>query len=327
MEPIHILGSGALGLLWASSIRAAFPSYPLAVLFRSRHKTLLGSATREVPVCTMAKGRPIMSVVPIQYIGDERKATIKNLVVATKAHQAMDAVEGVISRLTNSNPRIIFLCNGSLDARENVRTLLRENNVADPLFVMCSTTQGVYQDEPDEDMLHLTQVGLGRTYIGGVPEIAELWDRSSLNAQCIDPIEMEVLLWRKHAANCFCNPLTAIWKVSNADLLNQPRSSSLRKQIVAEVSEVAQTLNPGLKERLAPNELDAFVEQTIQENLANKSSMYHDLQSGRKTEVDNLNGFIVRQGSALGITTPANLELLESIHDHESRTKSRREQT
>jgi 2-dehydropantoate 2-reductase len=311
MEPLHILGSGSIGLLWAASIRSAFPSYPLAVLLRPHHKSRIGGG-KEIIVCTRQNKRPRMAHVPAQYIGDDNPQ-IRNLILSTKAYQAADAVESVIPRLDPENLRIVVLCNGALDARETLMSTLHKHNIHSPHLVMCTTTNGVYQEPPDEDMFHLVHVGLGRTFLGGMPNLAQLWDQSGLNAKSIEPQQMEVLLWQKLAANCVCNPLTALWETPNGKLFDHPSFASTREQVVNEVSRIGQTLHPELGEELSPIGLDRFVEQVIQDNLQNKSSMFHDVKKQQRTEVDNLNGYIVRKGRKLGIETPANDELLLQI--------------
>ena len=83
---------------------------------------------------------------------------------------------------------------------------------------------------------------------------------------------MEVLLWKKLAGNCFCNPLTALWEVTNGELMKHDRGPKLRKQIVSEVSKVAQALLPTWSDSettFSEGALDAFVEQLIQENPHN----------------------------------------------------------
>jgi 2-dehydropantoate 2-reductase len=354
MEPIHILGSGSIGMLWASSIRSAFPSYPLAVLFRSHHKPrILGSSTfdesskrKEVMVCTMQNRRPMMCSVPVEFIDDEdhtRRPPIRNLILATKAYQAIPAVESIIPRLRNPVPRkdagplrIFVLSNGALDIRENLqRVLAAHGDIPEPEWIMCTTTHGVVKEESEEEiigidddeveeehMIHLTHIGNGRTFLGGQPAMAQLWNQSGLNASSImdsssssDP--MEVLLWKKLAGNCFCNPLTALWKVTNGELMqHHPAAPRIRQEVVSEVVKVAWALNPSWpQQELSEGAVDEFVEQLIRENPDNRSSVYHDVSRGRPTEVDSLNGFIVRKGEEFGINTRANEELLLRIRE------------
>lgn len=151
--------------------------------------------------------------------------------------------------------------------------------------------------------------------------MAQLWDQSGLNAKTIEDQEgstmdpMEIFLWKKLAGNCFCNPLTALWGATNGELLHRyPDAPRIRRQVVSEVSNVARALNPAWDpEWVSEGALDAFVEQVIQDNLDNRSSMYYDVLKGRRTEVDSLNGYVVRKGQELGIDTPANQELLSRI--------------
>jgi 2-dehydropantoate 2-reductase len=170
-------------------------------------------------------------------------------------------------------------------------------------------------------MFHLVQTGLGRTFVGDdgrsedVPKIAQLWDRAGLNAKAINSSQMEVLLWKKLAVNCACNALTALYECTNGQLYDQPDFSSTRDQVVKEVSQVARKLNPELEEQLSPAALEEFVEITIQDSLQHTSSMHRDVQKQQQTEIDNLNGFIMRKSQQLNFECPANEELHHRIHE------------
>ena len=128
-----------------------------------------------------------------------------------------------------------------------------------------------------------------------------------------------MLLWQKLAANCVCNPLTALWNAPNGKLHENESFAALREQIVNEISSVATNLHPELTEVLSPSSLDAFVEQVINANLQNQSSMARDIHQQQRTEVENLNGYVVRKSLELGQgSAPANTELLERIQEIQS---------
>jgi 2-dehydropantoate 2-reductase len=320
-EPLHVLGSGSIGLYWAASIRAAFPAYPLAALMKEHHKQTI-QGEKEITVCLRQdRQRPLLAHVPVQFVKNHNHNPIQNLILSTKAFQAVDAVESMIPRLHKEHLKILVLCNGALDVRESLLDTLAKHEIKDPHLVMCTTTNGIYQEPPDDDMFHLVQTALGRTFVGDdgrskdVPEIAHLWHRSGLNAKSISSSEMEVLLWKKLAADCACNPLTALYDCTNGQLYDQPDFSSTRDQVVKEVSQVARELNPELEEQLSSAALQEFVEITLQENLQNTSSMHRDVQKQQQTEIDNLNGFIMRKSQQLNIECPANQELHHRIHE------------
>jgi 2-dehydropantoate 2-reductase len=355
MEPLHVVGAGSIGLFIAASIRSAFPSYPLAVLFRDDHRTSKRFASQgdEIVVCTRQqrnthlagatsstnrrRPRPHIARVPYQFIGDEctrNRSKIRNLVLCTKAYQVEDALRDIQPRLDPSNLRIVVLCNGALDVRETILRVLHGRPTS-PDLVMCTTTHGVVHetalarphddngggcdpekdDNVDDDMFHLLHVGLGQTYVGGNPTMAQLWDQSGLAAQSTPPPLMEVLLWKKLAANCVCNPLTALWGVPNGQLEVNTAFPTLRAQIVREVSRVGTLLHPEMSQALSPDSLDGFVEQVIQANWHNMSSMYHDVQNRRRTEVDNLNGYVVRKSHEMGLSCPANEVLVGMVKE------------
>ncbi len=49
----------------------------------------------------------------------------------------------------------------------------------------------------------------------------------------------------------------------------------------------------------------------------NKPSMLQDVLKGRKTEIDDINGYIVQRGASVGVATPANARLIELVHEVE----------
>ena len=399
MEPIHIIGCGAIGLHWASSIRRAFPSYPLRCIFRDRHRsspmfvkeTASASAgsshgiinqgrnavagqiyEKEFVVCTRQnfsselescrdneispKGKyggtgkvsfrvggsgsaptrnprrqplPRMARVPFQFMSDDNhnRRNIKNLLVCTKSFQAKDAILSVLPRL-DREAKIILMSNGSLRIIEQ---LLEADEYTDfcrtkfqPELVFATTTIGVSLERDGHvgsDMFHLWELGEGgKTFVGGNPALARLWDQSGLATQSIPPSEMDILLWHKLAANCLLNPLGAICNVTNGELSRLNQFVSMRKRIVAEVSSVAiacqQRYGEEYPRRLAlltPQALDAFVESVINANWNNTSSLHRDIKHGKPTEVEELNGFIVKKGREFGLSMPANEELLREV--------------
>lgn len=110
-------------------------------------------------------------------------------------------------------------------------------------------------------------------------------------------------LWAKLVLNCVYNPLSAITRlpygeIVNAQGLDVPRAMD---DIVRECLAVAHASGIALPEGTAEAVLPLAASMPGQ-----VSSTAQDLARGRHTEIDHLNGFIVRRGEALGIATPAN---------------------
>jgi len=62
-----------------------------------------------------------------------------------------------------------------------------------------------------------------------------------------------------------------------------------------------------------PDDLEASVRAIAQSMATQMSSTAHDLRRGKPTEIDYLNGHVVRRGDALGVPTPANRMLWATV--------------
>jgi 2-dehydropantoate 2-reductase len=301
MEPFHVLGGGSIGLLFAASIRMAFPSYPLQVLLRSSDKI----ENKTITICLEQKIKGERSTIRIVHVparmiaSDTPARKIRNLVVTTKAFQATAAIQSV-EHLIDETTRIVLLCNGTLAVQEELSISTT------PAW----TTHGAYQI-PNSEMYHVVQAGFGQTCIRDNSEIASLWDRAGLNCHSLNESEMMRSLWMKLAANCAINPLTALRTCENGALLDNHDDGQLQL-CIREVAQVAQHItggDPGLSVQV----LTDFVHKVILDTAANKSSMLQDVLAKRQTEIDYLNGFIVKQGMAAGIDCPVNKLLWKQV--------------
>jgi len=117
------------------------------------------------------------------------------------------------------------------------------------------------------------------------------------------------LVWDKLLVNVGINALTGITRLENGNLLKYPEIEQLLVLAVEEGKKVAQAQGINL-------EFEDSVEHTkevCRATAENKSSMLQDIMKGRKTEIEMLNGAIVRAGEDLGIETPINLALTNII--------------
>lgn len=318
---MYILGSGSVGLLWAASIRHAFPTYPITALLRSHYRTKLQGAT-SVPVFINEKWNRVTqqnrktALVPVQYLDQDpstsdEASSISTLMIATKGQHTSDALRSVLPRLTE-NPTIIVLCNGALHVRDIILGVLQGR---DAELVLCCSAHGVHHSfhPTAEPHFKLDHIGSGHVYMGGRSDVAQLWSDSGLNAKSVENVIP--LLWQKLAANCLCNPLTTLWQATNGECAQRPEYPQLRESLLREVSMVAQALYPDMSSSLTYESLDHFVETVVQRNFHNTTSMYQDVRVRQQmdTEIDCLNGFVMRKGKELQIPTPVNEDLTNQI--------------
>ena len=115
-------------------------------------------------------------------------------------------------------------------------------------------------------------------------------------------------LWLKLAANAVLNPLTALWDCENGEVLARAEGREAAQQVCAEVQAVCARLAVSdAASGLRVSDLTGFVHECAAANARNLSSMCMDVRNGRRTEIEQLNGWIERKsrGIAKGTGTLA----------------------
>lgn len=116
--------------------------------------------------------------------------------------------------------------------------------------------------------------------------------------------DVESALWSKLALNCTYNALSALTGLPYAALVRQPGLREVMHAAVAECAAVAHACGITLEP-----DIDAAVERIADTMPAQVSSTAQDLRRHRPTEIDHLNGAVVRHGARAGIATPVNRTL------------------
>lgn len=139
--------------------------------------------------------------------------------------------------------------------------------------------------------------------------VAEEWARCGIQAAVTE--DVEAALWLKVIVNASINPLTAIHRVKNGVLYTDPGLREQMRRICLEGMEVAR--RAGI--RLPSKDLVAEVERVARDTGENRSSMLQSVERGRPTEIDAINGAILREGRRLGVPCPANQAVYDAIRE------------
>jgi 2-dehydropantoate 2-reductase len=109
-------------------------------------------------------------------------------------------------------------------------------------------------------------------------------------------------VWRKVVTNAAVNPLTALIRRTNADLLSDAPASRVADCLAREVARVATASGVRINEEEAVKQWRAMAALTG----ANRSSMLQDVEAGRPTEIDAISGAVAREGERRGVAAPMN---------------------
>jgi 2-dehydropantoate 2-reductase len=120
---------------------------------------------------------------------------------------------------------------------------------------------------------------------------------------------LQGLVWGKLVVNCAINPLTALLRVANGELLERPDALAVMDAAAGEAAAVAGAQAIRLPFAEPAQQARAVAEATA----SNFSSMLQDVRRGVPTEIEAINGAVVRAGQAAGLAAPVNETLLHLV--------------
>ncbi len=123
---------------------------------------------------------------------------------------------------------------------------------------------------------------------------------SNFNLQVVD--DAQSLIWGKLVINAAINPLTALLRVPNGELLSHPKARKMMAALARETADVATAEHVHLP---FSNPVSA-VEDVARKTARNHSSMFQDVSRGAPTEIDSICGAVTRRAEVHGISTPFN---------------------
>ncbi len=135
---------------------------------------------------------------------------------------------------------------------------------------------------------------------------------ATFNVQIVD--DAPSLMWGKLVINSAINPLTALLRVKNGELLTRSSAREMMGTLARETAQVAVAENI----KLPFADPVAATEDVALKTAANHSSMLQDVLRGAPTEIDAICGAVVKVAQKHGIPTPANWacwQLVRAIHD------------
>jgi 2-dehydropantoate 2-reductase len=167
-------------------------------------------------------------------------------------------------------------------------------------------------------------VGRGDLVLGPQNEItqrvAAVFNRANVPCRISENLAGE--LWTKLVWNCALNALSALGKVTYGEILASADAKELLETTVYEVLAVAKAsgIQPaGLED---PKAALAGAYKVAESMAATRSSTSQDMMRGKKTEIESLNGFIVRRARELNIAVPVNHALFTLVKLAQSQTQS-----
>ena len=288
---IAIIGAGAIGCLFGILLHRSGQS----VLLVHHRKGTVGYIKERGLTLRRHSGKTVRARVKVKQSLSEQDSP--DLVMLTvKAYDTEPAAEQLKTVLSGGVP-VLSLQNGF----GNIETISRF--LPKHAAIGGTTTEGALLRKPG-DVVH---TGKGTTWLGEVDGcltgrldaiksvLRDAGFRTELSRNILG------VIWSKAIVNSAINPITAIARVSNGELLKNSSLLDAALRILGEGVAVANARRVTLA--LSPFPL---LFRVLNSARTNKSSMLRDIESGRTTEIRQLNGWIAAHGKRSGVDTPYN---------------------
>jgi 2-dehydropantoate 2-reductase len=232
----------------------------------------------------------------------------------------------VNARLKPVNADVTFVTVKSYDT-ENAAKLLAEVNCG----IVCSLQNGIGNEEMLMKYIdnvvggvttyaanliepgHVQFAAKGKVWIGelsgeiteNVLKVLDILKKSGMEAEAVKDIVCKI--WEKVVINAAINPITALCRIRNGKIAEIDELWSIAKSIAEEGRELMAAMGFNIEN------IVGSVKEVIIKTANNKSSMLQDIERGKKTEIDFINGAIAQKGLELGIDTTMNRLILNLV--------------
>lgn len=135
-------------------------------------------------------------------------------------------------------------------------------------------------------------------------EIAEIFNKAGLPTRVSK--DVYAILWDKILYNSALNPLGAILECNYGSLAENEETRLIMNCIINEIFLVTNASKIKLNWNNPEEYLKNFYERLVPPTAKHFPSMYYDIKNGKKTEIDSLNGAIVKLAKRENINVPVN---------------------
>jgi 2-dehydropantoate 2-reductase len=282
-KKILIAGTGALATLFAARLSAA-----------GMEVTLLGT-WREALDAFNIHGAQVEGEqpYPVHATADPMECAPARLALVLVKSWQTERVARQLAECLAANGLAVSLQNGLGNTEVLARTL------GLPRIATGITTLGATLSAPGVVRL----AGTGPVWLEAAPclsPLVETLQAGGFPAEVEEDIRPRV--WGKLVVNAAINPLTAILRLKNGELLTDPKARTMVGMLACETARVAEAHGVGLPFP-DPGRAAEEVADRTGENL---SSMLRDILRGAPTEVDAISGEVVRLGEKYGLDVPVN---------------------
>jgi 2-dehydropantoate 2-reductase len=297
---IAVLGAGAVGSYFGGMLARA--GAPVTLIGRPRHVKAINSQGLFLDSVYFQEHIPVLA--------STRESAARDadiVLLCVKTVDTEDAAKALAPDLL-AGAVVISLQNG-VDNVERIRAASKIAAIPAVVYVAAAmTAPGCVKHS-----------GRGDLVVGSLPALAAMFARAGIPCRVSENIEAD--LWTKMIMNCAYNAISALGRAKYGRVVSDSWTRDLMRQVTGEAVAIAR----GAGVQLLDADMNSVVLQLAEAMPEATSSTAQDIARGNRTEIDSLNGYLVRRGAELGIATPFNqtLHALVKLLEKSAREKGR----
>lgn len=280
---IAVIGAGAVGCYYGAMLLRA--GHDVTLIGRPGHVEAINSHGLHFESASFTGSIPAKAVTAISELQQP------DLVLFAVKSGDTDETAKTLKPVLKSETLVLSLQNG-VDNPERLRKILSQPVIAAAVYVA--------SEMPGPG--HVKHNGRGELVIGAAPQsaaLAKLLSDAGVPTTVADDID--AVQWSKLINNCAYNALSAVAGIPYGEMFKVEGVRDIVTNAVTECIAVARACGVSLPQDLLDKTLGLAATMPHQQ-----SSTSQDLGRGKPSEIDHLNGFIVRKGIEHGIRTPTN---------------------
>jgi len=305
---VAVVGAGAVGGYFGGMLARA--GGQVTLIGRSAHVDVWTRDGLLIDSINFQARIPVTASTDIAAAGDA------DLVLFSVKSLATEETARALARHVRGDALIVSLQNG-VDNVERIRTVAALDPIAAAVYVASSMpTPGRVKHAGRGDLLIGDLPGrTGPPRDAALARVSSWFDAAGVPCRISPAIEAD--LWTKLVTNVALNAISAVVHAPYGEIVATPEARETIRQLVNECVAVARAAGVRLPDT-------DFVEMALRfaEHVGPVySSTSQDLNRGKRTEIDALNGFVVRRGAELGVSTPVNQSLLALVKLREAQSR------
>ncbi len=245
-------------------------------------------------------------------LGRIESKTYDYILVCTKSFDSRKAAKDLYEHksLFGRNIKIVLFQNGWGNAEEFTSFFDQQ------IVYTARVITGFQRQKPNEVVItvHADSIHIGSLFgadVSNVSDLSDLINSGDIPCRTTDRIDKDI--WAKMLYNCALNPLGAILDVPYGKLAEREFTRSIMNGIVEEVFTVMNLAGYQTHRQTAKDFLEVFYAKLVPDTAEHKSSTLQDIAAKKPTEIEALNGAVIKLAEKFAVDVPYNLVVYNII--------------